>query len=213
MSDSSSRSASVAGSITTFSLIVPFPYSKISGRGNPRNARLVLSAREGSRYDYYSGRSPERQRSRARLTLPCLSLVSSLQNRAEAIRRPYEADIPTKQAHAQTPARVSRAHEDERRPRHARPSPPARPQTFASTRCRTPLRAPHGGVSPEPDWQLQAIRHCFCADRKLEFKIIFTAGGRLVRAADEYRRIAGLASFTQTTAHNCRPRIAVVVFG
>ncbi len=58
----------------------------------------------------------------------------------------YETHLPAIQAHTQTPAWVSRSHEDKRRARHARAPPTARPQTSSAEGCRASLPQAHAGV-------------------------------------------------------------------
>ena len=59
----------------------------------------------------------------------------------------YEKNLPTFQAHAQTPARLPRADEHQRRSRHSGPSSPAGPQASAPQGRRDSLRPPHRGLT------------------------------------------------------------------
>src|SRR5947207_4507427 len=128
IADNSSKSASVAGSITTFSLIVCTAYFK-------------------KRRRWQSPNEDRQSRRAAQLTMLLPFLVQPLPNWAESYFRFYETDLPAIEANPETPARFSCPHEDKRRPGDTCPPAATRSQTFAPKRRRKALRPPYASLA------------------------------------------------------------------
>jgi len=72
--------------------------------------------------------------------------VAALKSRRVCFRF-YETHLPAIQANAQTPAWISRPHENKRRTRNSGTPPSTRPQAFVTEGRRQALRPPYAGIT------------------------------------------------------------------